>query len=374
MAALARVLRPESVSNRLLRLLLAALALAVTVASDVTHLLFVYPFGVDLEIPLRAAERWRAGGDAYQASAFLSAHGATQPFLYPPYVLPPVSLLVELPRFPVLLAWSAVCVLSFIFICRRLALPAWAWPFVALWPSMLEPLIGGNVQLPAVALFCAVFWVAGGRRRDFMPIERTWREMDPSRSGVGILAAMSAALKVSQPHAWLAVLRRRPRDAAGGLLVVAAAAALTLPITGLDVWVAWTRQLARATDPTWELGGIALARLLNPTLGLVAAVAALVIVATWVPRRLGGAWVGLLSVVGAISLHTFGTLFLLPALLAIRRELALVAAMLIATTTYEGTWAGILVVATAMAAGLRWPAFLEPIASEATAPRRPAAS
>ena len=55
-------------------------------------------FAVDMEIPLRAAERWLAGDAPYLASAFTSPPGATQPFLYPPYVLPFFAALSELPR------------------------------------------------------------------------------------------------------------------------------------------------------------------------------------------------------------------------------------------------------------------------------------
>jgi hypothetical protein len=174
------------------------------------------------------------------------------------------------------------------------------------------------------------------------------------------VAALSAAVKVSQPHTWLALLRRRPGIALLGAAVVVAGAAITVPFTGISPWADWLRQLSRATDPTWELGGIAIGRLVNPVLGLVVAVASIIAILTVLPRRHTGAWVGVLAVVGASSLHTFGTIFLIPAMLVIRREVALVAALLIATTTYEGTWAGILVVAAAMVLGLRWPSFLEP--------------
>jgi hypothetical protein len=357
---LARVFDTERSSNRLLRTVLAVLAVGMAIASDLQYLLFVYPFGVDLEIPLRAAERWRAGGEPYLASAFLSPPGATQPFLYPPYVLPPLSLLVDLPRMLVLVAWCAVCVAAVVFICRRLAFPVWSWPLVVLWPPVLEPIIGGNVQLPVVAMFCAVFWTSRrGSGRAFAPPERQLGDGSTTGPGIGVLAALSAAVKVSQPQAWLAVLRRRPRIALIGAAVVAVAAVLTLPFTGIGIWADWLDQLKRATDPTWELGGIAIGRLVNPTLGLVVVVASTLAILLVLPRRHPGAWVGVLAVVGASSLHSFGTLFLIPAMLVIRRELALVAALLIATTTYEGTWAGIIVVAGSLAIGLRWPAVLE---------------
>ena len=74
------------------------------------------------------------------------------------------------------------------------------------------------------------------------------------------------------------------------------------------------------------------------------------VVAVWfVPRERAGAWIGVLSVVGSLSLHIFGLLFLVPAMLFIRREAALMAAIFIATYSYEGAWTGILIVTAALA-------------------------
>jgi hypothetical protein len=79
---------------------------------------------------------------------------------------------------------------------------------------------------------------------------------------------------------------------------------------------------------------------------LLLAVACLV--AVWfVPGRNAAAWIGILSIVGSLSLHIFGLLFLVPAMLVIRREVALVAAICIATYSYQGAWAGIALVAAA---------------------------
>ena len=49
--------------------LLAAVLVAV-VGWALWQLLTSYPLGVDLEIPLRAAERWLAGEDPYPPGAF----------------------------------------------------------------------------------------------------------------------------------------------------------------------------------------------------------------------------------------------------------------------------------------------------------------
>src|SRR3954464_15486200 len=79
--------------------------------------------GVDLQIPLLAAERWISGGEPYQASAFTAGPGATQPFLYPPFVLPFLSLLVDLPRTVVLWTWVGILFVVALVTVRRLHVP-----------------------------------------------------------------------------------------------------------------------------------------------------------------------------------------------------------------------------------------------------------
>ena len=60
------------------------------------------------------------------------------------------------------------------------------------------------------------------------------------------------------------------------------------------------------------------------------------------------------------NMHDFTGLFLLPAMLRIRLEFALLAAMLTSTATAEGWWLGIAIVVGGMLAGRRWPAVFEP--------------
>jgi hypothetical protein len=359
MRALRRVLTVGTSSNRMLRLLLLVLTIVFIVVGDLSHLLFTYPFSVDLEIPLRAAQRWVEGGEPYLASAFTGPPGPTQPFLYPPYVLVLVAPLLALPKVLVQLAWFAVCLASSVFFVRRLALPPWTWLLVFAWPPFLEPLIGGNVQLVLIGCFAWIFW----RATKAAPYEPDDRDVsDPAEPGVrlGLVAALSSSIKVSQPQAWLYLLRHRTAGAVIGALVVAGLAAASLLVTGIAIWFDWLEQLRRATNPEWELGGIAVSRLIHPVLGFVITALSFLAIVLFVPKRRAGAWVGMLAVVGSPSLHNFGTLFLIPAMLVVRREIALVAAMVMATTSYEGTWAGILLVSGAMVAGLRWPGLLEP--------------
>jgi hypothetical protein len=330
--------------RRLLLAALVAILVTLTVKALIGTVLIAPRFGVDVEIPLSAAARWLAGQPPYLAGAFTSAPGATQPFLYPPYVLPLLALLTGPPRFAVYLIAFGLMLLMALLACRRLAIP-WVWlPLVLAWPPFAEAIFGANVQMLLFVAFVFLFYRPGGR--DWHPAERDIADSRESWLLLGGLATVVGAIKVSQPHPWIFVLRHRSRAAIAGAFIVIAIMAATLPLTGIAPWFDWVAQLRLAADPTWDLGGFALPRFLPSGVGLLLAVACLV--AVWfVPRRYGGAWIGLLSVVGSLSLHIFGLLFLVPAMLVIRREVALVAAICIATYSYQGAWAGIALVALA---------------------------
>ena len=313
-------------------------------------------FAVDLEIPLRAAERWSAGLPPYQSEAFVSEPGATQPFLYPPYLLPFLAVLTKLPREVVSVVWVGLLAAVAVLACRRLAIP-WRWmPLVLAWPPFSEGIFGGNVQVLLFAAFVFLFWQVPHARirepRDFV-VSAT------SSAETGGLATFIGAIKVSQLQPWIYVLRHRPRAALGGLAVLGAIVALTLPLTSVELWFEWIVQLRRASDPGWDLGGIAVTRFLPGLPGL--AIVGLCLAAAWfVPKRTAGEWIGILSTVGTASLHIFGMLFLGPALLTIRLELALLSVIAITTYSYIGSWVGIAIGALAFAAGTRWPQLYEP--------------
>jgi hypothetical protein len=338
---------------------LEIVAAAVAIVGGVIVLL-THPVMVDLEIPLRAAERWVHGGEPYLASSFSASEGYGLPFLYPPPVLPLLAPLLALPRGVVVAAWLAATGGAAIFLARRLGVPWRAVPIALCWLPVAEGLVGGNAQVLLVAAFVAVF---------FDPPAGPWRPTprDPRDGGRpaavdGILAAVTPALKLTQPHAWAALLRRRPSAALLGLIVAAAVALATLPLVGVGTWQAWIAQLGRAADPAWELRGSSLVQLL-PGLLSPAATGLTVVLVMLVPTRRLGAAAGLLLVLGAPSLRSYGVLFLLPAILAVRRDVALVAVILIGTGVMAGVWAGILLVTLAFAAGDRLDAFLAGIAA-----------
>ena len=337
---------------------LEIVAAVVAIVGGVVVLL-THPPMVDLEIPLRAAERWVHGGEPYLASSFSAPEGYGLPFLYPPPVLPLLAPLLVVSRGVVVAAWLAATVGAALFVARRLGMPWRAVPVVLCWVPFAEGLVGGNAQVLLVAAFVAVFFDAP--TGPWHPSPRDPR--DGGRPAIldGTLAAITPALKLTQPHAWAALLRRRPAAALLGLGAAVAVALATLPLVGIGAWQAWIAQLGRAADPAWELRGSSLVQLL-PGLLSPAATAVTVLLAMVVPTRRLGAAAGLLLVLGSPSLRSYGVLFLLPAMLAVRRDVALVAVTLVGTGVMPGMWAGILLVTFAFAA----PARLDLIIAAAT--------
>jgi hypothetical protein len=357
---------PGTPRNRRLRAVLGAI-LAAAIAIAWAWNFRTYTIGVDLEIPLRAAERWLAGQPPYLATAFSSGPGAGQPFLYPPYVLPFLAPLTLLPRWLVEVPWLGALLVTAIWTCRRLAIPhAWI-PAVLLWPPFAEPLIGGNVQVLLFASFIAIY--VRGRRPD----DRTEDVLGAGQGDLplGWRASLIWALKVGQVQPWLHVLRWRRRAAILGLVTVAAVALGTLPVVGVDAWRDWAQQLSLAPNPDWQYGGFSLARLL-PGVGLVICAGATLGVLL-VGRRSAAPAVGVLTVIGAPSLYAFGLLFLVPAMLRVRREVALVAAIGLASYLYVFQWAAIVLVAAVLWASRGSPALREPAGGDwLLGPRLPA--
>jgi hypothetical protein len=340
--------RREPVSGRR-RILVAGLILVLILLTVRYDLALVRNphLGVDIEIPLRAADRWLTGGQAYQPQAFKSGSGPTLPFLYPPVVLPLFAPLSWLPRTPVLWGAFVVMLVAAVAAARRLRIP-WVWiPLVLLWRPFFEGIVHTNLTILTFLAFVILFYRRSGSqwRADPRDVSRP----DESVVEIGALATFIGAVKVSQPHAWLFVLHYRWRAAAIGALAVGVLVVLMLPLTGTQLWFDWIDQLRRAGNPAWSAGGFAMSRFLPPLVAFVVALACAV--AVWfVPRRDGAPWVGILSTAGAVSLHQFGLLFLIPAMLRIRLEIALVAACLIATHSTRGAWAGIILVLVAYAA------------------------
>jgi Glycosyltransferase family 87 len=359
-AGRAPIVAALDVSGRPDRLLRAGLWIvtAVVVVLAARDLLSGYPIGVDVEIPLRAAARWIDGGQPYLAASFQAPIGPDLPFLYPPFVLPVIAPLTRLPGGLVILGWLALALAVATWTCRRLAVP-WRWvPLILLWPPFLEGLLGGNIQILLFATFVGLLFGPPRPGAAFHPVERApGRDARPAWVD-GLLSVANAAIKPSQAHPWLLVLRQRPGAAVLGAAIVGSCVAASLAVTGPTAWLDWLTQLGRASDPAWIYGGAGLARGLPASVGLALG-ATTMIAAAVLPRGRGAAWLGILMIVGSPSLRMFGLLTLLPAMLVVRREVALVAAMSIASYTLVGLWLGVAVVSGALAAGSRWPAWIE---------------
>lgn len=357
-AAVPEVSTPQPLTRafRLIRVAFAALALVVLIDSAVTVLSY-FPVGLDLVIPLDAAKRWLAGGAVYIADGFKNPQ-LLPPFLYPPFVLPFFAPLTVLPEMAVRWAWLVVEVLVGIRVCRRLAISWRAMPLVFLWAPLLDGIWGGNVQLFLFSAFVAVFWKAP-QRHDHHPESRDLDVRETITPRLVWLAAAIASLKVSQAQAWLAILGRSPRAALLGLVPWVLLGLITLPWVGVDLYQAWLEQAARASDPTWPAMGPSLLVYL-PGIVFAALTVASFGLALWIRGRDTGIWLGLLILLVTPNMHVQSALFLLPAMLRIRLEFALLAAMLTSTHTTEGWWLGIAIVVGAMLAGERLPIMREP--------------
>ena len=242
---------------QVLRIGLAAAAILVPL--QLAAATFAKTWGVDIVVPLRAAERWLSGGQPYLASAFQAGPGYDVPYLYPPMLLPLFAPLTWLPTTPVIVTGNVLCALAGYAACRRLGVPSLIAPLLLLWPPFLEAIANVNLGLPLFAAFVFAYWPqpsaphgAGdaGRSRLHRPSPEDRRRRRPSDLGRGLLAAAIPAVKASQVHAWMGMLRLRPTAAMVGFAFFAALAAMTLPLTGVDLWRDWLAQLGRAADPS----------------------------------------------------------------------------------------------------------------------------
>lgn len=306
-----------------MRAVLAALALAAT-GQAFYDLVRFHPIGVDLDIPLRAAERWIRGEAPYLASSFSVVAGRELPFLYPPFTLPFFAGLLALPRTVLVVAWLLLGLVVAGAACRRLGIPPRWLPLVLIWPPFSEALIGGNLQIWLFLAFAYLYWDAPRGRLGL----RHRRPEDTGNARSGFLAAVVGILKVTQIHAFAQVGVRAPRAALAGAGAIAVVIVVTLPLVGSDPWLAWFEQLSRAADPAWVSAGIGFNRILPPVAMAGLAVASVGVV-LFVPRETAGYWVGMLIVVGGASLRIFSMLFMLPAILRLRPEPALVAITLV---------------------------------------------
>lgn len=353
---------PGSRANTAIRGVLLVLAVLVSLESAI-RLVTTTPVAIDLIIPLQAAERWLAGGVVYLPDGFTDPE-ALPPFLYPPFVLPFMAPLTVLPEAALRWAWVAGMAAIGWGSYRWLGLDPLRALLALVWIPMAEGIWTGNIGVILFAVFAVAFW-----RRSVDGAAASQRDLDDATQAgprVGFLAASLASVKPSQVHAWLVLLRHQPRAALMGLLPWVVVVLVTLPLVGLAAYWDWLAQVRLAADPSWPMMGVSLLAYLPAAVFAVLTIGSLIL--AWRLRGPDlGAWLGVLMFLVTPNMHSFNGLFLVPALLLIRREFALLAAMLMSTYTAEGWWLGAAVVIGSMAAGTRWPIIREPQRASAVA-------
>lgn len=349
-----RLADERGVANRRLTWVIAIVVGGLMLASS-PNLRAAFPLGVDAEIPLRAAAHWSSGAPVYPPSAMKVAYGSDLPYLYPPFLLPLLSPIASLPREMVIDIWLVLCVVAAVWTCRRLGIPWIAVPCMLAWPPFGEGLVVGNVQILLFAAFVAVFLEPGASWAG-APHERELRPEQDLRNG--IRATLVGALKFVQVLPLVYLARRRFRAALLGVVVVAASVLATLPLTGLAIYGDWLAQLGRASDPAWLTGGMGLLHHYGiPDLLLLAFG---VIAALLLRGRDSVAWLGLLLVVTTPSVHGFTFLFLLPALLTIRRDISIPVGALYLIFYSVPWWLAWFAAVFLLAASRRWPRLRAP--------------
>jgi hypothetical protein len=345
-------LAPGATATNLLRFALLVPTAIIVVAAS-ANVLSWQAMGMDLQIPLLATERWLAGGQPYDSSAFTATEGLGLPFLYPPFVLPFLAPLVALPRDLVLVGAVILCAGTVVWAMRRLSMP-WSWATASLvWAPVLLAVWGANIQTLTFAAFCALFFRPVRGVADLRPVPVDLSKPAEGERRLGLKGAAVMAVKVAQFQSLAYLSLRRPWAALFGVGALGTVILLTIPITGIAIWGEWIEQIRLAADPAWGYGGLGIARVAPPLIAAVVLIGSLLCLLL-VPRRDPGPGVGLLTVLGATSLHAYGVLFLVPAGLRIRREVFIVAILLTGSILTSWMWLGILLVGTTYIASFRF--------------------
>jgi hypothetical protein len=288
----------------------------------------------------------------YPAEVAVPASAADFPYVYPPPTLPLFGLLAALPRPIVEAAWLAGLAAAVVLAARELRLPgvssdarpgAISGSFrrssragaVLLWPAAFSGLWVGNV-----AIFLFLLYALGRRRPAAM--------------------VPAGAVKVGQAVGVLWLVRdRRWRSLAVGTALVAAIAAATLPIVGLERWQEWLRGLdvyrQQAQQFGGPLAGEGIPAFVPVPLWLIL-VAVMLVIALRPAGDEGHARVGVAAVVASPTVHSHGFLTALPAFAALPPPRFWVALGITSTPAFSTWWAAVaLVVATWLMASRRSP-------------------
>jgi hypothetical protein len=273
----------------------AIVAISAMVLTDVT--VFWSQALRDIELYVKAGDRWLAGGPVYQGVPMVVApeNLSDYPFLYPPLTLPMFGVLALLP-FPAAAGlWVATSTAAVLAGLRWAGL-SWRWCLVILaWPPVFQGLFVGNVAVPLFALFAAAPWRPA-------------------------LLAIPPVFKLYSAIAALWLLRREHwRAAILGAIVVAGACVVTLPLVGPERWFEWVGglqayQVSQQLLPN-NLYGYGLARYMPLVSFIAIAVVVTVLALRARGRREQLARLGVATLTGSPSLFSHGYLVAFPAML-----------------------------------------------------------
>jgi alpha-1,2-mannosyltransferase len=327
----------------------AILALTAAIATDLTQ--FYQPLR-DLGIYLKAGGHFLDGAPVYIQSALTARPEdlTNYPFLYPPVSLPFFAVLAVLPQPLVQAAWVAGSMAIGLAALRLMGLRGRWLGLAVLWPPFFEGIWVGNIAVAALALFAIGPWIGAG-----LVVGGVFK----SYTGLASL--------------WL-LRERRIKALVGGVAVIAAACALALPLTGVDLWLDWIRalqlyQTSQRNVPA--LYGFGLPGYV-PVWMFLGLAAAAIAAGLAVRGRDGLARLGTATIVASPSLWGHGMLVAVPSILSLRSQWLWLAIGFTSAPDGIGWWWAVVVIAASWLlppmrrdleaeASRRWPERLHPL-------------
>lgn len=253
----------------------------------------------DFHLYLDAGRTALAGGSPYLTAPITSiTNRVGLPFVYPPFTIPLFELLASVPQLIADVLWVGGSIAAVVAAFWLLGVRGrWLVVLVA-WPAVAQGIAVGNV-----ASFTFFMYALGFR--------------------VGAALVLSGMFKVQSmiPSLWL-VAERRWRQLIAGIVVIVVIAAISLPVVGWQMWLAWPdglRQFQASLARFPALESKSIVRLLGPYLALFISVGA-VGFALLARGRNALARYGLASVVASPTLYLHGLSPLVAGLLILGPE------------------------------------------------------